>query len=63
MKILSRYVLKEFLRFFLLTLAAFVVFCAASGILFGAIRVLGHRYFPETLFDRDVEIIRLHLTD
>jgi hypothetical protein len=38
-------------------------FCAASGILFGAIRVLGHRYFPDSLFDRDVEIIRLHLTD
>ena len=38
-------------------------FCVLSGVVFGAVRVLGHRYFPESVFDRDLEIIRLHLSD
>lgn len=38
-------------------------FCVLSGVLFGGLRILGHRFFPESIFDRDIEVIRLHLSD
>jgi len=40
-----------------------VLFCFLSGLLFAGMRIYGKRYFPGTIFDRDLEIIQLHLTD
>lgn len=55
--------------FLLMVLAIFklagilLVFATVSGVLFGLLRVVGTRYFPGTIFDRDADVIRLHLTD
>ncbi len=40
-----------------------VGFCFVSGVLFAGMRILGKRYFPGTIFDRDIEVIQLHLSD
>jgi len=40
-----------------------LLFCFFSGIAFAGIRIAGKRYFPGTVFDRDLEIIQLHLSD
>lgn len=40
-----------------------VCFCFVSGVLFAGMRILGKRYFPGSIFDRDIEVIQLHLSD
>ncbi len=40
-----------------------VVFAFASGVAFGGLRLLTKHFYPGRVFDRDIEIIRLHLTD
>lgn len=40
-----------------------IAFCFVSGLLFAGARIAGKRYFPGTVFDRDIEIIQLHLTN
>lgn len=38
-----------------------LVFCAISGVVYGGIRVLVRRLYPDQFLDRDIEVIQLHL--
>jgi hypothetical protein len=37
-------------------------FCTISGVVYGLIRVLTRRIYPGQVFDRDIEVIELHLS-
>ncbi len=39
-----------------------LAFAATSGLLYGLLRVLARRHYPGQVFDRDVEVIELHLS-